>query len=313
MARPDLVDAWELDAYCSNADAADLLHRLLLRLVLATGKATRVEGFRGREGLRLPGWDGRTTAGPGFAYLPEGDAGWEVSAKRDVKGKADQSYANRITDPDGAVPSGTTLVIATMRRWPNKERWRAQKSAEGRWRDVVALDADDIHGWLTEYPDVHRWATAEVRPAPLAAAPSQLPPDIPDFVGRKVELASLRALCRQSRANGPLIITITGKPGVGKTALAGHLAHELGGEFPDGQLYADLRGTDRTPVDTSAVQSRFLESVRASGMSDPVEDSDYLTGLYRTAFSDRRTLSSSTTRPTRRRSVHCCPHHPTPW
>src|SRR5690349_4088646 len=69
--------------------------------------------------------------------------------------------------------------------------------------------------------------------------PALLPRDVPGFTGRDGELDRLTGLAR----GGSVVVTaIGGAAGVGKTALAVHAAHQLLPEFPDGQLYADLRG-----------------------------------------------------------------------
>ncbi|MFD0330248.1 BTAD domain-containing putative transcriptional regulator [Streptacidiphilus monticola] len=73
--------------------------------------------------------------------------------------------------------------------------------------------------------------------------PGQLPADTADFTGR-TELAD--RLCRELAAR-PDAVLITGGPGVGRTALAVHVAHRLRGHFPDGQLHADLRASTCSP------------------------------------------------------------------
>src|SRR5207248_6740561 len=83
------------------------------------------------------------------------------------------------------------------------------------------------------------------------AVPRELPPDVPDFTGRRRELAELDRLLAHA-ANGdagqaagaPLIAAVVGTAGVGKTALAVHWGHQVGAAFPDGCLYVDLRGYD---------------------------------------------------------------------
>jgi hypothetical protein len=51
----------------------------------------------------------------------------------------------------------TTFVFVTPRRWPKKTDWAAKKRAEGKWRDVLALDGDDIEQALDEAPAIHFW------------------------------------------------------------------------------------------------------------------------------------------------------------
>ena len=78
----------------------------------------------------------------------------------------------------------------------------------------------------------------EVRAAELSV-PGLLPRDVPGFTGRDDELARLAGLAGGGRV---VVSAIGGAAGVGKTALAVHAAHQLLERFPDGHLYADLRG-----------------------------------------------------------------------
>lgn len=69
-----------------------------------------------------------------------------------------------------------------------------------------------------------------------------LPPHFEKFVGRADEISMLVSESRQ--AGGLVIIVIEGMAGVGKTALAIHLARALAGDWPDGQLYINFRTHD---------------------------------------------------------------------
>jgi tetratricopeptide (TPR) repeat protein len=79
--------------------------------------------------------------------------------------------------------------------------------------------------------------------------------------------------------------------GVGKTTLAVHAAHLLASRFPDGQLYLDLRGFDRSGM----VQSP-QDAVRQllAGLGVPADrvpgEPDAQIGLYRSVLAGRRVL-----------------------
>src|SRR5207302_4143577 len=94
--------------------------------------------------------------------------------------------------------------------------------------------------------------TAGPVPAPSVPSPAgrlvpaQLPPDVWAFTGRVVELDqldSVMALAEQ-RPTAVVLSALWGTAGVGKTALAVHWAHRVADQFPDGQLYVNLRGFD---------------------------------------------------------------------
>jgi tetratricopeptide (TPR) repeat protein len=122
--------------------------------------------------------------------------------------------------------------------------------------------------------------------------PAQLPADVSGFVGREADLSRLDAMLdRPPAEHGPLVITsIDGMPGVGKTALAVHWAHRVADRFPDGQLYINLRGYDRsTPVQPQQALARFLSALGLSAEQIPA-DEDEAASLYRTQLAGRRVL-----------------------
>jgi transcriptional regulator with XRE-family HTH domain len=127
-----------------------------------------------------------------------------------------------------------------------------------------------------------------VPPSPDDTASRQLPPGIADFGGRTEQVRPLRDLLGraldglegQAKVTAVAISVVADKAGVCKTALAVHVAHHLGADLPDGQLYTSLRGTrdggcDGLPVEAAQVLGRFLRALgaeqRLSGETTPAE------------------------------------------
>ena len=131
---------------------------------------------------------------------------------------------------------------------------------------------------------------AAARPAEEAVAvPRQLPPSIADFTGRGGQLAEVNdVLCGDRDPFAMPIVAVSGPGGVGKSSMVIRAAHEMVGEYPDGQLYADLRISD---VDDGASRqlARFLRALGVPGTSvpdDPIERAE----LYRSKLANRRVL-----------------------
>src|SRR5262249_51616448 len=87
-------------------------------------------------------------------------------------------------------------------------------------------------------------------------------------------------------ANHIPISTISGTAGVGKTALAVHWAHAVADQFPDGQIYLNLRGfgPSAAPLDPA-------DAIRALLAAFGVQHAPDAPGaLYRRLVADRRML-----------------------
>lgn len=120
--------------------------------------------------------------------------------------------------------------------------------------------------------------------------PRQLPADIPELPGRDGELEALDLLRPAPRGSGPAVVALDGPGGVGKSALAVHAAHRLAARFPDGQLYADLRGDrrDERPVAPAVVLRRFLGALGAPKLCSGSEAD--AAAAFRTLLTERRML-----------------------
>src|SRR5262245_5514466 len=79
----------------------------------------------------------------------------------------------------------------------------------------------------------------------IRVRPTQLPPATVDFTGHADQRAKIRDLVlgtglpAHRQVHASVLVTISGMGGVGKTALAVKVAHELVSEFPDGCLFRD--------------------------------------------------------------------------
>jgi tetratricopeptide (TPR) repeat protein/transcriptional regulator with XRE-family HTH domain len=142
------------------------------------------------------------------------------------------------------------------------------------------------------------WAEWSGLPPGLArllagAALCQLPPDLVDFTGRAEQVVLVRDMLADAAPGGPppavVVSAVAGKAGVGKTTLAVHVAHQLRPGFPDGQLYANLRGAGQQPLDPGEVLSRFLRALGVDGATIPTDLGERI-ALYRAWLADRRVL-----------------------
>ena len=129
--------------------------------------------------------------------------------------------------------------------------------------------------------------------AAVGVAPAQLPLGVPAFAGRAAELARLDAiLAAADEHRGPVVISaLSGTAGVGKTALAVTWAHRVSGQFPDGQLYVNLRGFDPGGAAMTAADAvrGFLDALGVAAQRMPA-GLDAQVGLYRSLLAGRRVL-----------------------
>ncbi|HEV2376122.1 MAG TPA: BTAD domain-containing putative transcriptional regulator, partial [Streptosporangiaceae bacterium] len=219
---------------------------------------------------------------------------------------------------------------ALTREHPLRERFRAQYMLAlyrcGRQSDALAAyrsartalveelgiepgpDLQDLHQRILDAdPDLLLEATAATGTSPpgpqtgAAASPGglaptvprQLPADLRHFAGRRSELNALAGLLAEvGRPGGTVVISaIDGTAGVGKTTLAVHWAHLVASDFPDGQLYVNLRGFDSSgaPVTAPDVVRDFLAALGTPCEQVPASPQAQA-ALYRTIVAGKRLL-----------------------
>ncbi|GAA4908571.1 DNA-binding SARP family transcriptional activator [Stackebrandtia albiflava] len=188
------------------------------------------------------------------------------------------------------------LMLALHRAGRTPEALTVYSDAAGRLADQLGIDPApslrDLHTAILRQDDSIdvRVPAPAVGPVPaLGPVPAQLPAASRAFTGRDAELAALDGLL-----DGPdsvaLLTAIGGGGGIGKTALAVHWGYRRRDRFPDGQLYADLRGFGPgEPVDPYTVVTRFLRALGVRGDGVPA-DLDEATALFRSLVDGRRML-----------------------
>ncbi|MDP4502683.1 AfsR/SARP family transcriptional regulator [Nonomuraea turcica] len=129
--------------------------------------------------------------------------------------------------------------------------------------------------------DLHQRIVEGHRPV----TPRQLPRDVAGFVGRQAEAERLRRLLRGGR-----VAVVTGAAGIGKSALAVHVGHQLAADFPDGQLHVDLNGHGQgDPLPPERVLPRLLGALGVPAGARPTGAAEQL-DLYRSTLATRRVL-----------------------
>ncbi|MER5868084.1 regulator, partial [Kitasatospora sp. NPDC002040] len=141
-----------------------------------------------------------------------------------------------------------------------------------------------FHGTTVQARDVNGGIHLRME-SPVLPTPRQLLPGVRNFTGRAEEL---RLLDGMVGSGGAVLVAVTGPAGVGKTALGSSWLRGLAGRYPDGQLYADLRGhAPDGPADPAEVLGGFL---RAFGVSPVPADPAEQAALWRSLTSDRRLI-----------------------
>ena len=170
----------------------------------------------------------------------------------------------------------------------------------------IALPDDrfDLDRWHADYvamesapaDRVPRGSAAKVGRRRGPVVPSQLPADVVGFTGRDDQLAALDKLIADANGHSDaartvVICTIVGTAGVGKTALAVNWAHRVREQFPDGQLYVNMRGFDSAEqvMDPADAVRGFLAALGVAARDLPA-DPDAQAALYRSRLVGRRML-----------------------
>jgi DNA-binding XRE family transcriptional regulator len=157
------VNGTHLSQWGEQRDGQSGIPELLSRLIYATVGPAAAVHFPADESVQYPGWDGVCTVSSGSGFVPSGKSGWEIGAqRRAIRAKADEDFAKRSADALGHDPRDTAFVFVTPQRFIGKDKWVTEKKALGIWRDVCAIDGDDLVHWLETRPAVAQWLSVKI-------------------------------------------------------------------------------------------------------------------------------------------------------
>ncbi|MFJ4095228.1 AAA family ATPase [Kitasatospora sp. NPDC089913] len=107
-------------------------------------------------------------------------------------------------------------------------------------------------------------------PAERVPGLDRLPAGPALFVGRRTELAALRAAAARPAEGRCPVLVLAGRPGSGRTALAVRFAVTVAGQYPDGVLFARLSAPDGGRVPPARAARRLLEQLGADTADVPL-------------------------------------------
>ncbi|WP_345942514.1 BTAD domain-containing putative transcriptional regulator, partial [Streptomyces sp. SID486] len=133
--------------------------------------------------------------------------------------------------------------------------------------------------------------TGAVPVARQTPRPAQLPAPPAHFTGRDDVCRELGRALAEPSAPAPAVVVISGMAGVGKSALALHVAHELREGFTDGQLYVNLHGATpgMTPLTPAQALAALLRDLGVDPRNVP-EHPDASSALLRSLLAPARIL-----------------------
>jgi len=303
--RRDLAEIGLRDVLVTDSGGYRLLvepDRLDSRIFQTTAEEARTALASGDPVKAVAIWEDAWAAWRGAPLEDVPRAGWleaEVVRLEEMAAAAREDFA------DARLAAGQYGILipelaALVRRLPLREGlWQRLMLAQHRaGRRAEALETYRVlRGVLVEalgvepcepVQELHEVILRGEPPeADHAVRPMQLPPDIDDFTGRVAESAELRRLL--TRSSRSAVAAITGKAGVGKTALAIRVAHEVGEHFGGGQLYVRLGGTGLSPRDSSTVLATLLVALGVHPHAVP-EDFEARAAMYRSQLAARQVL-----------------------
>ncbi|HEY9152690.1 MAG TPA: NB-ARC domain-containing protein [Anaerolineales bacterium] len=114
----------------------------------------------------------------------------------------------------------------------------------------------------------------------------QLPPAPADFTGREEQLKQVLDALKEHK--GAAISGLTGMGGIGKTALGLVAAHQIESQYPNAQIFLDLKGVTEPLSASDALRHVILSFEPKADLREANEDQ--LAALYQSLLADKKIL-----------------------
>ncbi|MFG2637365.1 BTAD domain-containing putative transcriptional regulator [Streptomyces sp. NPDC048362] len=240
------------------------------------GEERREQSRTGEIGPALP--DDAHPAHPDAG--PDAHAGLDAESGLDAGAAADAAAsagAGDVVHAGPAVEVGRTVEVAT--------------ALDARTRPPATTTAGAASPSAATSPSPTAPAAEGGGAARTAPRPAQLPAPPAHFTGRADVRRRLRQALTEPPAPAPAVALVSGMAGVGKSALALHVAHELRERFSDGQLYVNLHGATpgMTPFSATQALSALLRDLGTEPRNIP-EHPDAAAALLRSLLAPARVL-----------------------
>lgn len=189
--------ARELNEWAKSPQAKVLLPELVGRLVRATVPKEHLLkcDFASEAEAHRPDYDGTTVTSQGTLHVPPGIGYWELGCDARPEQKAQGDYDTRIKEHEQRVAAGetddiheATFIAVTARDWHKKKHrsagtkskatkksstkttaqmigmvdWAKARSAEKRFKEVIAYDSSTLEQWMREAPPVALWLAKQI-------------------------------------------------------------------------------------------------------------------------------------------------------
>lgn len=154
------IDTSDLELWASKPASKADLPLLVSRLIRATTTKIAALSMPKGKSINRGGWDGIVMASEGTEFVPAGRSFWEFGTTANAKGKADDDYSKRTPDPSA------TFIFVTPQAWEGGAEWAAEKTNEGKWKEVKVYNGSKLEEWLSTAPLQSYWLAKEIGRAP---------------------------------------------------------------------------------------------------------------------------------------------------